>query len=263
MKETPIDISHSEVAEWGVETQPTMDDFRGVVTGIEDSYAYGRNVKKDKWSKIRTETRQSFVDDEVNPELRALAEIVMMAPAAASLDRQFEEHKLKLEDKSLSDEERAREKDISARVKKPLVGYNHRLRDFIADNIDSLEKEEFTEMLGRAGKDETWSRKLVTGIAAEVALTEYLSRLPEVSSVKTATNGEDSLGIDLVARMEDGRRVPLDVKSGNSQPRGGVEPGRYSVKLGVPSEAIGQWRIIPEYDGLIRDRLQQAAALSK
>lgn len=262
MSETPTHFPESELPENRVEAKPSLDDFRQVAEGIANSLAQGLR-RHEKKGDTRNETKRFFIDEETNPDLQDLAKILMTAPAVASLDRQFEERKLDNEDKHLSAEEQAREKEISASVKKPLIDYNHLVRDFVEGNADSLDREEFASWLGHSTRNFDWADKVVNGMAAEIAAEDYLATLPEVSGVRPATNGEDSLGIDLVAEMQDGTRVCLDIKSGRAQPPEGVEPGRYSVKVGIPTDAVEQWRIAPEYRELVHHRFRQALVVNK
>lgn len=173
---------------------------------------------------------EAYVQEEENPELSKLADLILSAPAAARAHNE-----LNSQSRGYLDHEH-HEQLINLQV-----GYINKLRSFIFDNASQLDRKQLREWVEKGSNgDEDWAERIMTGATGEVAVARQLQRTKGVRSVRFGTPEEDKTGIDMVVTMLDGSTHPLDVKifSEKTDKIAGYSPHSSKFVL-TPEEVVG------------------------
>ncbi len=242
----------SEAVETGEQApeQPrelTREDFEHRVEDIDRAFEYGM---LHGWSqrKIHAEAYRGYVVEAEDPRLGRFADLLLNAENAAraqhGLDRMQEQGK--------------RGTDGYERIKRATIGYNHLLRDVIAEQPRLFSREQLSRWLESSSGDRTWSEQLMRGMVAEVAVAQRLEHVPGVRGVRYSTPEEEREGVDVVAELADGEECRIDVKFGDRQRQSDVyaEPGGMVVRIN-PHEVAG-FGIAPGSREAVNRRLERA-----
>lgn len=148
---------------------------------------------------------EAYVQQEENPDLRQLADLILAAPAAARAHEQL----------ATMRQQRSQRLDRQAfeRLKNQVIGYNDSLRNFIFTNSSQVDRSTMTEWVEKGSNGNTeWTKQVMNGIAAEVAVARQIQRTEGVASIRFSTPEEERKGIDIVATFSDGETLSIDVK---------------------------------------------------
>ena len=227
----------------------TREDFEHCVEDIDQAFEYG--LLHD-WSprKIHAEVHREYVVEAEDPRLARFADLLLNAENAAraqhGLDRMQEQDK--------------RDTADYKRLKRATIGYNHLLRDVIAEQPRLFSREQLSRWLETSSGDRTWSEQLMRGMVAEVAVAQRLEHVPGVRGVRYSTPEEEHQGVDVVAELADGGECRIDVKFGDRQRQSDVyaEPGGMVVRIN-PHEVAG-FGIAPASREAVNRRLVRAVA---
>ncbi len=115
------------------------------------------------------EARELYVRQEENEQLKNFSTLLLSSPTAARADKELET----MRSNDNLDLTKYRE------LKDSVIGYNHLLQQVIFDNPHGFGREQLTGWLEMAsGGNDKWARKLVAGIAAEVAVAREIQATP-------------------------------------------------------------------------------------
>ncbi len=184
--------------------------------------------------------RKAYVEEEDNRDLRQFAAVMLFSPDMPGLSDkasvyQAKREELRTEGKDLPP---AQLDDYYA-MRRKLGAYQHGLREVVMKTQGEIEPEQVSAWLERFSRNEPWSRSILQGVASEVAAYRYLSEFPGVQSVRFGTVTEDTeQGIDMVATLDNGQEMLVDVKSGGSRPEGGVRWVNGRLEFGLPRQAL-------------------------
>jgi len=181
---------------------------------------YLKKAQEDRSPNPPLQARVSLEKDLVeNAEFRQtgdLSDILLSSRAAAGIQERLDslrEAQRGAERKSL-DWHRNR-KEIQT-LKRAIMPYNHKLRDFLLENGSVLDFATMHQWISRAmGEKSATAGKILSGFQAEVATALLLSE--SGLSVRMSTIDEDLKKIDLVYQEAGGAPKKVDVKTGGNQ----------------------------------------------
>jgi hypothetical protein len=201
---------------------------------------------------------ERYVDDEPNPELRRLGEVLLLARRQALLQQRLDDDREALHHGHLSHEELTSTGHHYEMLRREACTYNHLLRGFIEACGQYFSRDGLLDWLAEASQGRReWVKSEVTGALSEIALHAALQGLPELRGLRYATLEEDLAGYDFVADWHE-KMLTVDAKTGFYQPLSERKHGHKHLEISVPREAVKDLRVTRHGLDLLRQEVRQA-----
>jgi hypothetical protein len=199
-----------------------------------------------------------YVDDEPQPELARLGQVLVRARQQALLQQQLDEDREALHSGRLQHEERVSTGHHYEMLRREACAYNHELRGLIETDGHYFSRDQLTNWLVEASQGrQAWAQGEITGAVSEVAMHAALAGLPELRDLRYATLDEDLAGDDFMAEWHD-QLVTVDAKTGLYRPLTERKHGHKHLEISVPREAVAGFWVTRRGLDLLRHEVRQA-----
>ena len=201
---------------------------------------------------------ERLVEHEPDPQLRRLAEVLILARRQAVMQAQLDDDREALHHEHLTHEEHISVGHHYEMLRHQACTYNHLLRGLIESGSQHFTRDELMAwMTGASFGRDAWAKGEVTGAVTEIALHAALQGLPELRNVRYGSVEEDLTGYDFVAEWY-GKLLTIDAKTGHYPPLSELKHGHRHLEISVPREAIRDLRIGRRDLALVRGEVRLA-----
>lgn len=206
------------------------------------------------WQQVVQLAREKFVENENQPGLQALADLLLKARTLAVVQNQLDDDRRALHSGRLRHEQNVSIGHHYEMLRAEACGFNHQLRGFIEAHREAVDRYELTRWLATAsGGRHQWAEAEITGAVSEIALHAALMGLPELHNLRYGTLEEDLHGSDFVANWQ-GRPLTVDAKTGYFHPLTERKHGQEHLEISVPRDVVQGFRLTRSgLDDLRRD----------
>ncbi len=204
---------------------------------------------------------ERYIDDEPQPELKRLAEVMALARRQALLQQLLDVDREALHHGHLGHEENISTGHHYEMLRHQACTYNHMLRGLIEACGHYFTREELMSWLTSASQGRaTWAKGEITGASSEIALHAALVGMPEIRNLRYASVEEDLIGYDFVGEWR-GKLLTIDAKTGFYPPLSEIKHGHRHLEIAVPREVVKDLRI--NHRGLAEVRAEVRLALGE
>ena len=201
---------------------------------------------------------EQFITHEQRPELRQLAQLLLLARQQSELQRALDADRAQLHSGRLAHEARVTVGHHYEMMRRDACEYNHHLRGFVEANREHVSRADLTDWLTTASHGRRpWVEGEVTGAISEVALHAALMGLPELRQLRYGTVAEDLQGFDFIASWQ-GRVLSVDAKTGRFHPVMARKHDHLHLEVSVPREALDGFRLGRHGLDLLRRDIRRA-----
>jgi hypothetical protein len=200
---------------------------------------------------------ERFVDNEPDPQLRRLGEVLAVARRQALIQSQLDEDREALHHGHLSHDQHVSVGHHYEMLRHQACTYNHLLRGLIESCGHYFTHRDLMDWLTSASLGRAdWAHGEIAGSVSEIALHAALQGLPEIQGLHYGSVEEDLIGYDFVGVWQ-GSLLTVDAKTGFYAPLLERKHGHRHLEISVPHEAIKDLQVNHRGLALLRKQVRE------